>query len=487
MKKVVGCILALSIILVLHGAAVAQDVDAFGLTHSSLGSAALTLDPIDNLLIVNNIGSSGIDGVSIDVGETEGRLTTFQFEAPLWEPVDVMTVMALGQKGGTPGQPLMGLQTQGHATGLEITPDFSPLGATTHTTNLFLNDSLVFSQSGMSGPAFRTPYITDVTISDNIKPGAFNPVQWTIALPGPGPLTIPGGPTILADRVTLVPDSPTQTADHQERTIIRALSDPNIPQFTIIDEALFLSEGRPVRALGQAMLEAGGDTLTVSNIGSSGEDGVSIDFEHPPEPGRPIGRAHIEFEPIDLSASGARVKVHFPWLPDGASAVGEGGLFNNGGTLEAFADFLPLGTNDVLVEVFNGSALVGSGITGRGTVATIAAVGAGPLPRLIGHDTLIVSNIGSSGLDGVAFDSSFDIFAEISIPGGGTFIGDRFRTGSVAGERVGSITDVALRFSTVEGGTSITITGMNAEPAVPEPAGLGLIGMALLAIRKKRK
>ena len=48
-----------------------NQLDAFGLSHTSLGGAQLGFDPVGNL-VVSNIGSSGQDGVSIDLGEVRG-------------------------------------------------------------------------------------------------------------------------------------------------------------------------------------------------------------------------------------------------------------------------------------------------------------------------------------------------------------------------------------------------------------------------------
>ena len=63
------------------GAAVAgPGLNVFGLDHNPLGEAELSSD--DGRLTVSNIGSSGKDGVSIDLGESQGLFSEVHFGPP---------------------------------------------------------------------------------------------------------------------------------------------------------------------------------------------------------------------------------------------------------------------------------------------------------------------------------------------------------------------------------------------------------------------
>src|SRR5262245_13885459 len=72
-----------------------------GLAHTPLGAANLTITPA-NELIVSNIGSSGNDGVSIDLG----RAVTFEIEyRPIQNPRNTASraFTVHGQVAGNPG------------------------------------------------------------------------------------------------------------------------------------------------------------------------------------------------------------------------------------------------------------------------------------------------------------------------------------------------------------------------------------------------
>lgn len=123
---------------------------ASGLFHTPLGQANLSLDMAGDL-VVSNIGASGQDGVTIQIGESDG----LDFSISPAQPPDgaVLTISKIGQLNGVPDQPLSTLTTTVVGAESVLEPDFAPLGASTYTV-VALNQGVVVAQvSGLSGAA----------------------------------------------------------------------------------------------------------------------------------------------------------------------------------------------------------------------------------------------------------------------------------------------------------------------------------------------
>jgi len=140
-----------------------------------------------------------------------------------------------------------------------------------------------------------------------------------------------------------------------------------IPPITITQEALYMF-GLPHRALGEANFEADGNTLTVANIGTSGADGVAIDFPS-------SGSYNATWSPFDPSTFSADTSLRFdaygevngvPSEPLGSleMVVGAAGI-------GVFADYDPVGSSTHRVQVYNGSTLVADFPNHSGQVATV--------------------------------------------------------------------------------------------------------------------
>ena len=78
---------------------------------------------------------------------------------------------------------------------LFITPDFSKLGATSHSVEILLNDVVIASVGGLTGPVTETDSNPECIIWDIKDSCSHGGAQW----PGPLPLTIPGSGTFLGD------------------------------------------------------------------------------------------------------------------------------------------------------------------------------------------------------------------------------------------------------------------------------------------------
>ncbi len=417
----------------------------FGLNHQSLGNAALTLDATTGHLTVSNIGSSGEDGVSIDGGEgTQG----------FWIGVDF----------GPAGSLLPGSQfivdsffdieyriqeTDGGRAGVSIVPNgCHPELIRVELLNqgnvvdskefdkaaMASGDHLVVSNIGSSGQ-------DGVRIKDG---GSFNvdsffDIEYRIDFS-----EIQGNPPVLADQIRVIPldgcDAGIANHSHHGHvtvlkavahshhhhghvTILKAMgttSDAGGPgTFTIQSEALGLFN-RPHTALGNGHLTVSNigssgldgvrSHLVVSNIGSSGQDGVRQEL--PPDN---IGSSGLDGVPfvVDFGQLGNLVPgSHFDVdsFFDITYCIretngGGGGVIVNPGTCLF---------ESVLVEAMLDDAVVDSEVF--------------PIdhPAIQTRDALIVSNIGSSGQDGVRVnlgggdfnvDSFFDIDYQIEFSG----------------------------------------------------------------------
>ncbi|MCP3960710.1 MAG: hypothetical protein GY719_22935 [bacterium] len=126
--------------------------------YQPLGNA--NLDFLDDGLVVSNIGSSGQDGVSIDLGEAIG------WDAE-WLPIDLASLPAgatlrqtiVGELDGQPGQSIATLETVNTGAGVELRTDFSALGTTTHTIAAFLDGDLMGIENNVPTAINFTPKI----------------------------------------------------------------------------------------------------------------------------------------------------------------------------------------------------------------------------------------------------------------------------------------------------------------------------------------
>jgi hypothetical protein len=138
-----------------------------GRLHVGTGGAGVQL--VGDACFVNNVGPSGLDGVTVlhesaqgflvDIG-TLGELGTF----PIGAHFDVSTSgsVAPALAGGTPKvQPIGAVHftdVEGEFGGerlVSVVADFGPVGSLTHTLELYLGGDLVYSASGLSGELMK--------------------------------------------------------------------------------------------------------------------------------------------------------------------------------------------------------------------------------------------------------------------------------------------------------------------------------------------
>ncbi len=137
-----------------HEAPPAPELDAsssltiFGLHHTALGAAVLDTLPGDTL-IVSNLGSSGNDGVSIDLGSSSDAGHMMGFRLPAGNLNGSWNAALVGQIGGLPGGATV---LSAHANiandTVHVNIDFGPMGTTTRKLEIYNDGVLVFSNIG---------------------------------------------------------------------------------------------------------------------------------------------------------------------------------------------------------------------------------------------------------------------------------------------------------------------------------------------------
>lgn len=247
---------------------------AFGLDHTPLGQAQLQQQ--GGTLTVSNLGSSGCDGVSIDLGDTDYH--TVQFDAPsaIQLPDGSETIITTeGVLAGQPDRDIWSLRVLDVGQEFAVSLDTSLVQSGTLRVDALLGGVVVDTQS--YSPAPSPNQILAVFQPEGCLVDPFWPMgdeTWAmIGLANPGPMTLPGSNPVIAD--TLVLASSNQVLDVGTLSGTRMMSD--MGSFVIHQETIGLF-GLPHQILGQAQFEPGGNRLKVSNLGSSGCDGVSIDL-----------------------------------------------------------------------------------------------------------------------------------------------------------------------------------------------------------------
>ena len=340
----------------------------FGLYHAPLGLAQLNLDKNGNL-VVSNIGSSGEDGVAVNFGPADG--VEVHFLGAL--AGSFLQIAAAGEVNGLPDQDLGHVRMPTLPEGyVSIDPDFSPIGVDDYTIEVYLAGELVHTQV-QAGPAATVPQLPHgLSVFHNrgqggAARGANVPsVDWDLHFPIATSIHIVNGPTVLGDLLRLVAVPPTPWIVGFIDGIYITAADSGQLTLTIGGERL-LQFSNPHSALGQAHM-IGFDPahlprqLIVSNIGSSGADGVSIDLtEFPPEPVIPSAAVHLLIP--DVFAAGAYVEAAAsvmgiepsPFLLGSSRATN---VLNDVLHVEVTADFLPIGANTYTVELYNKGRLV---------------------------------------------------------------------------------------------------------------------------------
>ena len=337
-----------------------------GLPHTSLGNALV--EGRDGWLYLGNIGSSGQDGVEIALNGAH------YFDAQ-WldpDPAGTLPVGAYVQSQiiGTAGTVVNGVLGSSQITKVAggsylMTADFSPLGTSTRTVEVYNHGELVARVTGQTGPVGTCSSISwDVSWE-------CCPSKWDWSFELGASLSLNGGPTVLGDRVLLIPEGPVMTLAQTAGRILLS----QIPSLTITNETVqTLYGGLDHSPLGTATLTVqtngtGTNRLVISNLGSSGQDGVEIRVNS-------VDKWHAHWLDLDAGntlAVGAFVQTTARGPLGGLTDQALGSVRVQKAGNQAYdvsANFSPLGASTRTVEAYYQGALVArvtgqSGLVGR--------------------------------------------------------------------------------------------------------------------------
>ncbi|MCX6874974.1 MAG: hypothetical protein NTW21_14375 [Verrucomicrobia bacterium] len=230
----------------------------FGMNdHTPLGSAQLAFtapDPTgERRLEVSNIGSSGMDGVSIDLGRAEAAFVAFSpLDAdPAVGPGAFLEATARGSLNGVSNQSLGTVRVTQTTDGFLIAPDFGPIHSPTHRVVVLSGGTVVADLPGQSGGIMSSRWpkwlgklggILECFVMDYVLPTHF---------------TV-GGSVVVGDEIRMLAEpAPGTIIDYKSAFEFRAAG---MPMFEITEEVI--TEQAPLHI--DLSHSAAGDSLRLS-------------------------------------------------------------------------------------------------------------------------------------------------------------------------------------------------------------------------------
>ncbi len=262
---------------------------AFGFEQTAVGDAILETDCDTGRLKVSNLGSSGCDGVSINLGESVG--VEYSILAPLMPSTttDGSIMTATRSYGGNASATLV-CEDIGNET--EVRSEFLNLGVTSKTLRVYDDDPITQERVLVAEVRGHTGS-WDFRLGDATNPA---PVvsSWGGGGGGGGGtlecrgrlycggeecrlITINGGGSVMGTGFEVLTESYVNPMSSSTFTI---LAGAGIQELNIVSEALVQFPGLAHTVVHDAVFEppTGSSKLKISNLGSSGCDGVSINL-----------------------------------------------------------------------------------------------------------------------------------------------------------------------------------------------------------------
>jgi hypothetical protein len=333
----------------------------FGLPNTALGQAELQVDRNSDL-VVSNIGSSGQDGVEIGLGEAEGWSADFSDVPDLQAKGVILETSMRGRVDGVDDQ-LIGLgRFEGTGTEAVLRVDYSNIGSPMSLVRLYDEEGgllaefviennaplSVISSSPLAGAAPLSPL--EIAMRCGVLKDDFSVLFSLVAQ-----VTAPTGGGV--DGVDAVQITALDITSIREFVSSGTLSGANLGSFSVSGEAV-QKFGQFHSSLGDALLLAQDDTLTVSNIGSSGQDGVAIDLGG-------TESFHLDWLPVDPDGTAppgasltTEVRGDFNGVENGVVATTSEVKLNANSDIEVSVSFGDLGASGALFQLFNDGEVV---------------------------------------------------------------------------------------------------------------------------------
>ncbi len=354
-----------------------------GLRHTTLGLATLSFGAPGEL-VVGQIGGSGEDGVLIPLDDAQG----WQGRITALDPSAGKGALSWEVPGAVDGR-------------MEVAPDgirvlADTVAATAHWVEFYDGPKLALGTvTTTNAPVFRVIPPVDPWLETGLRVEGPYPGQphWVSELSWATPrnLVVSNATETLLTNISRIrvrawpqlnlpllvgTGGPT-------RLLLRAAA---IPEIRLAEEGLLFAptphhEGLPHRALGQAHVGISNRTVVLSNLGSSGHDGVSIQL------GDRASGLGLVLQPFDLTPPSTTVSLQAVGVFGGAPehSMGSARLITTATSVQAFADFRAVDSETVRTEVYRAGQLVGGATSTAGLAATMTASlseGQGGLPSL---------------------------------------------------------------------------------------------------------
>ncbi len=383
----------------------------YGNFHAPMGNASLGVSPNGHLQ-VSNIGSSGLDGVSIDLGEADGLGVSFETMPDFSNPGAALQIEQIATTGNNVGSQSTAF-TQNLGNGqYETTVDFPNANLQDVRLNAYQNGQLVYTADSINsfqsltywpycGWRYRIKCVQFLWWRWYYK-------EWYWRSWWANTNYLINGETVQADEITIYVETQNEV-DGNQQTVI---STNGISDFVINDETLRsfdLDHQTP-----SVHFDNTNGGLIVSNIGSSGQDGVSID----------LGEEAKEFslvQEFDQPLSdGATLNYSSYGTFNGQSnqLLGITNLTMNGGNMVISSDFSSIGTTNFTVSVLNNGTEVCTLSSQNGVAAEVQATNK---TRIEKYDRVTELPDGTVVKEGCVI---YETAASIQLPDGSSCMGN---------------------------------------------------------------
>ncbi|MDH3892368.1 MAG: thrombospondin type 3 repeat-containing protein [candidate division Zixibacteria bacterium] len=191
-----------------------DNVNAFGIFHSALGTASLDAGDLENAgLVISNIGSSGEDGVKLDIGAADfGVVALGPIDPTSFPDSAIISVEVMGELDALLGS--MSITGPIWGDTVQINVDLSPLGALSYKVTAYNGSVQADQQVGQTGePAL----LIGESVNELIVAGLMGrddddltgdiPAM-IIVFDAPHTVTLSGGSPVTADRISIVAEGP---------------------------------------------------------------------------------------------------------------------------------------------------------------------------------------------------------------------------------------------------------------------------------------
>ncbi|MEQ9096001.1 MAG: GC-type dockerin domain-anchored protein [Phycisphaerales bacterium] len=233
----------------------------FGLQHDPRGEAEL-IPEAGGRLRVSNIGSSGQDGVRIDLGRVESHVTELELPAPPLLPDGAyLEAIAYGELGGAPDSQILSVRATDQGDVNLISADLSRIDPGSATLRVLNGDDVVFEGPLDVAGGGSTPLVRSSQPVKKTDPyWRMDPECWLILEFGiPGLIEVVGGPPVQGDTVMVIMrDAGTPVGDLSRMDLLGA----GLGQFLILGEQIG-KFGVLHQAVGDVALLAGEGALDV--------------------------------------------------------------------------------------------------------------------------------------------------------------------------------------------------------------------------------